>query len=81
MAFFAEWASPHDEWTQDFERIIDASHGQVITFTCQRARLRGTEDWLELRTGYLYTLDDGLIVRGEVYVPPEEALKAAGLSQ
>jgi hypothetical protein len=34
-----------------------------------------------MRNGFLYTVEYGLMRRGEVYASPEEALEAAGLSE
>ena len=52
-----------------------------MTATLQRGRLRGTDSWVELRLAFLYTIEDGQLVRGEVYATPEEALGAAGLAE
>ena len=48
--------------------------------TLQRGRLRGSDSWVELRAGFLYTVENGLIVRGEVHTTFGDALEAAGLS-
>jgi ketosteroid isomerase-like protein len=80
LRFFAEWVEPYDEWTQEVERIIDAGDQHAITITRQKARLRDSGAWVEQRTGYLYTIENGRVVRGEVHSPPEGALAAAGLS-
>jgi len=76
--FFAEWVEPYEEWTQEDENVIDAGGDHVVTATLQRGRLRGTDSWVELRLAFLYTIEDGQIVRGEVYASPEAALEAAG---
>ena len=54
---------------QEVERFIGVDDGRVITITWQRARLRDSNSWVEQRTGYLYTIENGKMVRGEVYAP------------
>jgi ketosteroid isomerase-like protein len=76
--FFAEWTDAYEEWTLEVESIIDAGNGRVVVAARQRGRLRGSDSWVALRAGLLYTVESGLLVRAEVYVSPEEALEAAG---
>ena len=78
LRFFSEWVEPYEEWTQEDENFIDAGGAHVVTETLQRGRLRGTDSWVELRLAFLYTIEDGQLVRGEVYASPEDALEAAG---
>ena len=79
MEFFAEWTDAYDEWTQEIESVIDAGDGHVVVTTRQRGRLRGSDSWVALRVGFLYTVEKGRLVRADVYTNPEEALEAAGL--
>ncbi len=79
--FFGEWVGAYEEWTQEDENFIDAGDSQVVTTTLQRGRLRGSDSWVELRVAFLYTIENGLIARAEVYASPEEALEAAGLRE
>ncbi len=81
MEFFAEWIGAYEEWAQEFESFIDAVGSQVVVTTVQHGRLRGSDSWVDLRAGFLYTVEDGLIRRAEVYASPEEALEAAGLRE
>jgi ketosteroid isomerase-like protein len=80
MDFFAEWTDAYEDWTNELESFIDAGDSQVVVTTVQRGRMRGSESWVELRTGFVYTVANGLVVRAEVYGSPEEALEAAGPS-
>jgi ketosteroid isomerase-like protein len=79
--FFAEWTDAYDEWTTDFESFIDAGVGQVVATTVQHGRLRDSDSWVDLRAAFLYTVENGLISRAQVYASPEEALEAAGLRE
>ena len=79
--FFAEWTDAYDEWTNDFESFIDGGEGRVVVTTVQHGRLRGSDSWVDLRAAFLYTVEDGLITRAEVYESAEQALEAAGLRE
>ena len=46
----------------------------------QRGRLRGTDDWGDMRYAIVYTVEEVLITRGRMYLNREEGLEAAGLS-
>ena len=81
MEFFAEWTGAYEDWTQVVEEYIDAGDSQVVATTLQRGRLQGSESWVALRAAFLYTLENGLIARADVYASPEQALEAAGLSE
>jgi ketosteroid isomerase-like protein len=81
MAFFAEWTDAYEEWAQEFESFIDAGGSQVVVAAVQHGRLRGSDSWVDMRNVFLYTVEDRLIRRAEVYASPEEALEAAGLSE
>jgi hypothetical protein len=47
----------------------------------QRGKLAGSDSWVGLRYGIVYTLEEGLIRRAAVYASPEEALEAVGLAE
>jgi ketosteroid isomerase-like protein len=81
LAFFADWTRAYQEWDQKVEDIIDAGGSQVVEITSQRGRLRGSDSWIEWRYGIVYTVEKGLIRRGELYGTPDDALAAAGLSE
>ena len=78
--WFANWFSTFErsyrfeiEETRDLGDVVflDAVHQG-------RGRTSGVE--VRGRTGYLYTLKEGRILRAEIYASPGEALRAAGLA-
>jgi ketosteroid isomerase-like protein len=81
LEFFAEWTGAYEDWRTKPESFIDAGDDQVVVTSVQRGRMPGSGSWVQLRTGFVYTVADGLVVRGEVYGSPEEALEAAGLKE
>ena len=81
MQFFGEWIAAYDDWAQEVEEIVDAGDKQVLVITRQRGRLRDSDSWVDLEAGFVYTIDDGLLVRGDVYGSRAEAFKAVGLEE
>ena len=69
------------DWAQEIEEIRDAGPNQVVATMRQHGRLRNSGSWVDLSYGLLYTLREGLIQRTQLYTPPENALKAAGLQE
>ena len=82
-AFFEEdWFSafPFEEWEIHIDEPID--HGNQVIFTSrQRGRGASSGATTALELGNIFTVRNGEIVRMEIFVPPEAALEAAGLSE
>jgi ketosteroid isomerase-like protein len=81
LDFFAAWSEPYDEWSYDVEKILDAGANQVVVTFHQRGKPHGSDSWVEMRYGIVYTVKGGLLSRAQMYATPEEALEAAGLSE
>ena len=79
-AFMEAWVAPYDDWAYEVEELIDAGEKRVVARLYQRGRPRGGDGWIEHRYGILYTVEDGLVQRAQVYATVDEALKATGLS-
>jgi hypothetical protein len=79
--WFASWIEPYSEWVQEIVRLQDAGRNQVVGTIRQRARLRDSGSWVDLQYGILCRLREGVIQRAQLYTPPGEAPKAAGLSE
>lgn len=64
-----------DRWDAEIERLAEAEPDRVVLI----ARVFGTGkagEPLELHVGHVWELRDGKLLRGTVYVDPEEALAA-----
>jgi ketosteroid isomerase-like protein len=77
--FFARWTEAYDEFEQRLEELIDAGDEHVAAIIRQRGRPRGSESWVELRFGIVFTVTRGDIRRAQVFRTADEALEAAGL--
>jgi ketosteroid isomerase-like protein len=77
----AAWIEPYDDWNYEPKRIIDAEANRVVVTLHQRGKPRGSDSWVEMDYGLVYTVEEGLISRAEFYATPDEALEAAGLRE
>jgi ketosteroid isomerase-like protein len=81
LEFRAAWMEPYDDWRYDVEKIVDAGVNGVVATFHQRGKLRGSDSWVDMHYGIVYTVEEGLITRARVYANSEQALEAAGLSE
>ena len=79
--FWARWTEAYDEFEQRFEDVIDAGDEYVVSIIRQRGRPKGTQAWVDLRFGIVWTVVEGQLDQGQVYRTAEEALEAVGLSE
>jgi ketosteroid isomerase-like protein len=77
----AGWMEPYDEWEYEPEKFHDAGENRVLVLFHQRGKLRDSDSWIEMHYGIVYTVEEGLITGARMYLTPEEALEAAGLSE
>jgi ketosteroid isomerase-like protein len=61
--------------------MIDAGDDRVVVITLNRGTGRASGAPVEAHFGAVYTLEAGRITRGDVFVKPSHALRAAGLSE
>ena len=79
--FIAKWTEAYDEFEQRTEEVIDAGDQDVVSIISQRGRPRGSQSWVDLRFGVVWTVAEGELRRGRVFRTAEEALEAAGLRE
>jgi len=78
--FHAEWSSAWDDWELEVEDYVDAGD-RIVTIVRQRGRSTATGVLVEMHFGQVWTMRGGREIRMQMYASPEEALKAAGLSE
>ena len=68
------------EWMRvEVEDVVEAGDRALVTLH-QRAKGRGSEVEVEIRTFNVYTFRDGKITHIELFTEPDPALEAAGLA-
>jgi ketosteroid isomerase-like protein len=81
LKFRAAWMEPYDDFIYEPVRIIDAGANRVVATLYQRGKPHGSDSWVEMDYGLVYTIEDGLISRADFYATPQNALEAAGLRE
>ena len=78
--FLRRWLGTWDEYEMDVERILDAGD-QVVAFTRERGRGKGSDVPVELEATMLFTIQAGKVVRFRAYLDRAAGLAAAGLDE
>jgi ketosteroid isomerase-like protein len=77
--YFDDVASAWREWRVDVHRVAAAPDGRVAIVMTMHMRGRESGAALSERTGHVWTLRDGRLLRNEPYREPEQALRAVGV--
>jgi uncharacterized protein len=80
MRFFTERAEMFDELRTEPERFWEKDD-RVVVFLRVTGRGGASGAGFEIRVGHLWTVRQGVVVRGEGYGDRSEALEAAGLKE
>jgi ketosteroid isomerase-like protein len=78
--FFEELWAAFAEVAVQPERFVDLDD-RILVFLLMRLRPTDSNATLEMRIAHLWTVDDGEIIRCEVFTEREDALEAVGLSE
>jgi ketosteroid isomerase-like protein len=81
LEFTDVWTQSFEEWTIRAERVIDAGGDRVVVIAQQSGTGKDSGVPVELRFGLVNTVKDGRITETVMYLTPEQALEAAGLSE
>ena len=76
LGYYGEWRATFDAVEGGVESVLHEDGDVVAVLIGTRARPRGTEAWASGRYGVVYTVRDGLVVRGREY-PTADAARAA----
>jgi ketosteroid isomerase-like protein len=81
LEFRASWIEPYDDFIYEPKEFLDAGGNRVVVTLHQRGKPHGSDSWVELDYGIVYTVEEGLISRADFYATPQQALEAAGLRE
>jgi hypothetical protein len=81
LEFRAAWMEPYDDFIYEPKRFLEARANRVVVTLHQRGKPHGSDSWVAIDYGIVYTVEEGLIRRADFYAPPKDALAAAGLSE
>ena len=80
-AFFRRWFGTWDELQITPERFIDVDEDRVLVLLELKGRGKGSGIPVSVRSGDMFTLAHGKIVRLKGYRDQSDALKAVGLAE
>jgi len=78
--YFDDVSSAWEEWRVEVHRVAAAPDGRVAIVMTMHMRGKESGAALSQRTGHIWTLRNGKLLRNQPFREPEEALRAAGLS-
>ena len=79
--YFEEYMGTFPGFRAELEECVAAPHGRVFTTTRYTGQARVSRMDMDWRQSVVYTVESGMIVRGEEYFDRGQALEAAGLSE
>jgi ketosteroid isomerase-like protein len=79
--YYEQWYEMFDDLRGHAEELIDAGDDRVVGVTHVTARMKGSDAEVDMRLAIVYTVQNGVIVRGREYATREQALEAAGLRE
>jgi ketosteroid isomerase-like protein len=74
------WTEDFDDFMVEAEEVIDAGDDRVVAIAFQHAIGKGSRAPVEMRFGYIFTLEGRRIVQVELFLDPSHALQKAGLA-
>ena len=76
--YYEDWYETFDELRADAEELIDAGGDHVVAVLHVIGQMKGSDAEVDMQVAVVYTVEDGLIVRGREYATREQAMQAAG---
>jgi uncharacterized protein len=78
--YFEDVASAWEEWRVEVHRVVAAPGGRVVIAMTMHVRGRESGAALSEHAAHVWTVEDGKLLRNELYHDPDEALRAVGVS-
>lgn len=78
--YFDDISAAWEEWTVEVHRVAEAPDGRVAIVMTMHMRGRESGAALAQRTGHVWTLRNGKLLRNQPFRDPEGALRTVGLS-
>ena len=75
---YDHWASQSDDFRVELTGLIDAG-SEVVAVTRHHGTGRASGVAVEANVAYVFTVDDGRLVRMRIFATKAQALEAAGL--
>jgi ketosteroid isomerase-like protein len=80
VEFMRIWTENFEDWSNEYERFVDAPDNRVVALARQRGTGRGSGIPVELSYGMVFELENRRVARIRLFMDPPQALEAAGVS-
>ena len=77
--YFEDISSAWDEWRVEVHRVAPAADGRVVIVMTMHMRGKESGAPLSQRTGHVWTLKDGKLLRNQPFRDPDDALREVGI--
>jgi ketosteroid isomerase-like protein len=81
VEFMRKWTEDFDDLVVEPEEFIDADEDRVVVITSASGTGKGSGIRVQMRTGWVLTLEARRITRVDLFIEPNDALQAAGLRE
>ena len=78
--YFEDISSAWNEWRVEVHRVAPAADGRVVIVMTMHMRGKESGAALSQRTGHVWTLKDGKLLRNQPFRDPDDALQEVGVS-
>ena len=78
--YFEDISLAWDEWRVEVHRVAAAADGRVAILMTMHMRGKESGAPLSQRTGHVWTLKDGKLLRNQPFRDPDDALQEVGVS-
>jgi ketosteroid isomerase-like protein len=78
--YFEDISSAWNEWRVEVHRVAPAADGRVVIVMTMHMRGKESGAPLSQRTGHVWTLKDGKLLRNQPFRDPDDALREVGVS-
>jgi ketosteroid isomerase-like protein len=79
LEYFDDVESAWEHWSVEVERTAQGEDGRVAIVMTMHARGKGSGVTIAARTAHIWTVENGRLLRNELYREPEQALRVLGV--
>jgi ketosteroid isomerase-like protein len=79
--FLRRWIGTWEQYELVVDDVIEAGRDRVVALTRERGRGKGSDAYVELEAGFLFSLSEGKVVRFKGFLDRAAVLEAAGLTK
>ena len=79
MEFMSTWVEDFETWSLEPVRVVDAGEGRIVSTLRQSAVGKASGAPVDLEFSSILDVEDGRVVRMQLFMDPAEAFRVAGI--